>query len=172
MNELIFEGSKIELITRDGELWARATQIGLALGYRAPGNKIHELYTRHADEFTSSMTAIVKLPDSHPQTGDAGQLRDVRVFSLRGAHLLAMFSRTKTAKAFRRWVLDVLDALQMSGDHVMRQYRDAREALTQGKEIASECGKGLSHWKRIKQPLTARLEYWSERRQLALLFNG
>lgn len=32
-----------------------------------------------------------------------------RIFSLRGAHLIAMFSRTALAKEFRRWVLDVLD---------------------------------------------------------------
>jgi prophage antirepressor-like protein len=33
----------------------------------------------------------------------------VRVFSLRGAHLIAMLARTPVAKAFRRWVLDVLE---------------------------------------------------------------
>ena len=33
----------------------------------------------------------------------------VRVFSLRGAHLIAMFARTPVAKEFRRWVLDILD---------------------------------------------------------------
>ena len=33
----------------------------------------------------------------------------MRVFSLRGAHLLAMFARTPKAKEFRRWVLDILD---------------------------------------------------------------
>ena len=34
-----------------------------------------------------------------------GQNRQVRVFSLRGCHLLAMFSKTPVAKEFRRWVL-------------------------------------------------------------------
>lgn len=33
----------------------------------------------------------------------------MRVFSLRGAHLIGMFARTPKAKEFRRWVLDVLD---------------------------------------------------------------
>lgn len=33
----------------------------------------------------------------------------VRIFSLRGCHLLAMFARTPVAKAFRRWVLDVIE---------------------------------------------------------------
>ena len=48
------------------------------------------------------MTALVEM-----QT--AGGLQKVRIFSLRGAHLIAMFARTKIAKAFRKWVLDVLD---------------------------------------------------------------
>lgn len=33
----------------------------------------------------------------------------LRIFSLRGCHLLAMFARTPVAKAFRRWVLDVIE---------------------------------------------------------------
>ncbi|MDR5615566.1 MAG: hypothetical protein RAM38_15530, partial [Arsenophonus sp.] len=33
----------------------------------------------------------------------------VRIFSLRGAHLIAMFARTHIAKEFRKWVLDILD---------------------------------------------------------------
>ena len=37
--------------------------------------------------------------------------RKARIFSLRGCHLVAMFARTPVAKAFRRWVLDVLDKL-------------------------------------------------------------
>ena len=32
-----------------------------------------------------------------------------RIFSLRGCHLLAMFARTPVAKAFRKWVLDVIE---------------------------------------------------------------
>ena len=168
MRELTFGDCRIEMITRDGELWARGTQIGGALGYGNPGKKIHELYTRHADEFTDSMTAVVKLPDVNPQTGDAGQVREVRIFSLRGAQLLAMFARTKAAKEFRRWVLDILDALHKGGEYVMQQYRRARDELTQSQEAASECGKGLNRWKQIKAPLQARLNYWSERRQLVL----
>ena len=38
-----------------------------------------------------------------------GKMRDVRVFSLRGCHLLAMFSKTPVAKEFRRWVLDLIE---------------------------------------------------------------
>jgi predicted DNA-binding transcriptional regulator AlpA len=73
------------------------------LGYRKPDH-VTELYARHADEFTSDMTALVEMPTS-------GGVQRVRIFSPRGCHLLAMFARTPKAKAFRRWVLDVLDQL-------------------------------------------------------------
>ncbi|MFS1538210.1 MAG: hypothetical protein ACL7BU_05375 [Candidatus Phlomobacter fragariae] len=33
----------------------------------------------------------------------------VRIFSLHGAHLVAMFARTSVAKELRKWVLDILD---------------------------------------------------------------
>nr|WP_294864372.1 BRO family protein [uncultured Pseudogulbenkiania sp.] len=106
---LAFQDTQFEVIDCAGRRWLRGPQIGDALGYHDPGKKIHELYSRHSEEFTPAMTRLLKLPDLRPQTGGAGQLRDVRIFSLRGAHLLAMLSRTKVAKAFRRWVLDVLD---------------------------------------------------------------
>lgn len=163
MNELTFGTTRIELITRDGELWARGMQIASALGYK-DASSVNRIYARNGDEFTDSMTASVKLTD--PQ----GELQETRIFSLRGAHLLAMFARTKTAKEFRRWVLDILDALHKGYEYVMQQYRQAHDALTQSKEVASECGKGLNRWKQIKQPLTDRLEYWNERRQLKLSF--
>lgn len=125
MQALAFRDTQFEIIDRDGNPWLRANQIGLALGYSNPRQKIHELYTRNADEFTEKMTALIRLPDLRTQTGDAadklpaplpqsevtGQMREVRIFSLRGAHLLGMFARTEPAKEFRRWVLDVLEGV-------------------------------------------------------------
>lgn len=35
--------------------------------------------------------------------------KTVRIFSLRGAHLIAMFANTLVAKEFRKWCLDILD---------------------------------------------------------------
>jgi hypothetical protein len=48
------------------------------------------------------MTALVELDTK-------GGKQQVRIFSLRGCHLLAMFARTPVAKEFRKWVLDVID---------------------------------------------------------------
>lgn len=48
------------------------------------------------------MTALVELET-------AGGKQQVRIFSLRGCHLIGMLARTAIAKQFRAWVLDVLE---------------------------------------------------------------
>ena len=97
-----FHRTSLHIVRRAGEVWLRAPQIGGALGYRDAASRISKLYQQHAAEFTDRMTQLIKLPT-------AGGEQEVRVFSLRGAHLLAMFARTERAAEFRRWVLDVLD---------------------------------------------------------------
>ncbi|WP_324026123.1 P22AR C-terminal domain-containing protein [Aeromonas caviae] len=101
MNSICFHDTQFTVIPHHGQPWLTAAQIGTALGY-ADDKAIQRIYSRHSDEFTESMTGVVKL------TTPSGK-QDARVFSLRGAHLIAMFSRTALAKEFRRWVLDVLD---------------------------------------------------------------
>ncbi len=50
--------------------------------------------------------------------------KKVRIFSLRGAHLIAMFARTPVAKEFRRWVLDILDR-EVAHSPIAKQFTDA-----------------------------------------------
>ena len=91
-------------ITRDNQPWFRSSEIATALGY-AREDTLSRLYYRNADEFTSEMTQMVEISVDR-QFGVAGR---ARIFSLRGCHLLAMFARTPVAKAFRKWVLDVIE---------------------------------------------------------------
>lgn len=106
---LQFESTEFQLIEIDGAIWVRGSQIAQALGYSHPMQAAQKLYQRNASEFTQDMTVLVPIADLHPQTGDAGQVREVRVFSPRGAHLMAMLARTKIAADFRQWVLGVLE---------------------------------------------------------------
>lgn len=105
MNALVFQSTRFDITDRNGLPWIRGYQIGTALDYSDGDVAIRKIFKRHADEFTDSMTAVVKLPT-------AGGEQETRIFSLRGAHLLAMFARTKVAAEFRRWVLDILDGIQ------------------------------------------------------------
>lgn len=49
--------------------------------------------------------------------------KTIRIFSLRGAHLIAMFARTPLAKEFRRWVLDILDR-EVQQSPLTKQFTD------------------------------------------------
>lgn len=103
MNNLVqFNNHNLEIINKNGQRYFSAPQVGAALGY-ARSDKITQIYNRHADEFAPDMSDTLKLRLS-------GNLEtEVRVFSLRGCHLLAMFSKTPVAKEFRRWVLDLIE---------------------------------------------------------------
>jgi len=98
---LSFHSTQFDIVERSDQPWLRLPQVGAALGFKNPYHA-QKVYDRNAAEFTDSMTAVVKLPT-------AGGVQDVRIFSLRGAHLLGMFARTPIAAEFRRWVLDILD---------------------------------------------------------------
>ena len=104
---LVFQSTEFHPVAIDGQPCLRATELAMALGY-ADASSVNRIYARRVDEFTSGMSGSVKLTD--PQ----GELQEMRVFSLRGAHLIAMFARTPLAKQFRRWVLDLLDGQDQS----------------------------------------------------------
>lgn len=104
---LSFHSTTFGIVDHQGQPWLKANEIAQALGY-ADESAINRIYARRSDEFTDTMTCSVKLTDQI-------QTREVRIFSLRGAHLLAMFARTSVAKEFRTWVLDVLE--QQSASH-------------------------------------------------------
>lgn len=99
---LTFQTTQFDVIERNKQLWLAASDIASALGY-ANSNSISRIYRRNSDEFTNGMTEEVKLALS------GNYQKTVRIFSLRGAHLIAMFARTSIAKQFRKWVLDILD---------------------------------------------------------------
>ncbi len=104
---LSFHNVDFDITDIHGQPWLRLVQIGVALGYANP-YKVQQVFDRNADEFTDSMTQVIELPT-------AGGKQQVRVFSLRGCHLLGMLARTKVAKEFRRWVLDVLEETLLNG---------------------------------------------------------
>lgn len=103
---LTFEDHPLSVVDWRGESWLRGPQIGDALGYKEPAKKVNELFYRNEPEFTDDMTEVLDLPT-------AGGVQPVRIFSLRGAHLLGMLARTEKAAAFRRWVLDVLEGREV-----------------------------------------------------------
>ncbi|MBE5253376.1 Bro-N domain-containing protein [Mixta mediterraneensis] len=104
--QLIFRSHTLEAIEHEGQSWFTAATLAIALEY-ADTRSVTKIYTRNEDEFTPCMSLVVSLTTSGKINGL--QHKKVRVFSLRGAHLIAMFASTPVAKEFRKWVLDLID---------------------------------------------------------------
>jgi BRO family protein len=102
-NALTFETTTLSVIDHEGRKWFSASDIARALNY-ARTDMVTRLYQRNKDEFSADMAQTVKL------TG-RGQVAPTKhwCFSLRGAHLIAMFASTPKAKQFRKWVLDLIE---------------------------------------------------------------
>ena len=161
MAELTFANLTIQTIDRDGERWLTISDIAAALyPYENKGGsqseapfekRVRNLYARHAEEFSDSMTALIEV-----QT--AGGVQKTRVFSLRGAHLLGMFARSKRAKAFRRWVLDIIEQHRHDAGILTAEYHQALAALALAQETASLHGRGLNLWRQRKTGLCERVQ--------------
>jgi len=96
-----FNDTNLDIIDRNGQQWMQSPQIATALGYKQ-ANAVTKIFNRNSEEFTKNMVSTIDLPNMGKQ----------RIFSLRGAHLIGMFARTKKAKEFRQWVLNILESHQ------------------------------------------------------------
>jgi hypothetical protein len=100
---LTFNGITLSPIPHQNSPWIRSVELARALGYSSE-KSVSNIYNRNQDEFSNDMSVVINLSTTDTPAPS-------RIFSLRGCHLVAMFARTPVAKAFRRWVLDVLDKL-------------------------------------------------------------
>jgi len=104
--KLTFGETSLAIIDRHGEPWLAARELARALGYRDE-SAVLRIYARNRDEFTEEMVSTVKLTVDRKSTSTTVE---TRVFSARGCYAIGFFAKTDRAKAFRRWVLDVLEA--------------------------------------------------------------
>lgn len=158
MKEIIFNGVTLSVIDRGGEKWLTASDLAKALypyerwGQNDPtfNKRVIKTYNRNKDEFTEKMTSLI---DAQTPSGT----QKVRVFSLRGAHLVAIFTRSKRAKQFRAWVLDLIEEHKNELSALQIEYHQAIAAYEIGRETASIHGKGLSQWRHKKPHVKERL---------------
>ncbi|BBR04703.1 TPA: hypothetical protein ME607_005172 [Klebsiella pneumoniae] len=115
-SDLNFQGKAIVPVTGMTGIWLTSAEIANALQYKS-AKSVTNLFNQNSDEFTSGMTQVIESVTS------GNYRKKVRVFSLRGAHLIAMFARTDVAKEFRRWVLDILDR-EVAHSPIAKQFTD------------------------------------------------
>lgn len=100
--QLVFNNTPLSIINLNNQIWLSSSELAKILQYKKT-DSITQIYNRNSDEFTSQMTETLKMRVS------GNYQKTVRIFSLRGAHLIAMFANTEIARDFRKWVLDILD---------------------------------------------------------------
>jgi hypothetical protein len=169
MQDLKFNEHQFAIVESGGKTWLTATDIASALGY-ARSDQVSRIFERHQREFSPSMTMIYQTVS----LGIVAPPIDIRLFSLRGAHLIGMFSRTSKGEEFRKWALDQLDALEAQAipqKSLMVEWFAAKAAVDAQDRFASMCGKGLCEQKTRKPPLVDRLTQISEKLQPSLCFN-
>lgn len=111
-----FHGVSLSPVDNVPGIWLTSTDVAKALGYKNT-KSITNLFNQNSDEFSEGMTQVIESVTS------GNYRKKVRVFSLRGAHLIAMFARTDVAKEFRRWVLDILDR-EVHNSPIAKQFTD------------------------------------------------
>lgn len=147
MNSLSFNDISFHPINQnDDQVWIASSELAQMLGYSRP-DKVTQIFNRKADEFTSKMTRVIENPSNVNLT--------LRVFSLRGAHLIAVFARTPVAKEFRKWVLDVLEK-EVTQQQIDTRVKINAQQQTELKEIVD---------RRCEGSVKKRTELWSRHNQ-------
>lgn len=102
-----FFGHPVSILDHDGKRWLTAKEVGRCLGYNdaSASTGITNLYNRHADEFSKADTCTIKLMEN-PKGGNP----NTRIFSATGCIKLGFFANTATAKQFRAWAAQTLEA--------------------------------------------------------------
>lgn len=140
MNTLTFNNNTLTTINQDSQIWLASKELARALGYKDTKH-LNKLYNSNADEFSDNMTKVIETSESTASSKTKGLKVKTRIFSLRGCHLLAMFARTDIAKAFRVWVLDILEREVKTTSHQRTPLRKACDRLAVGNMLISDAYK-------------------------------
>ena len=119
-NILKFENTELRVFDRNGQPWFSAADLARALHYDRT-NEVSQLYRRHQREFDADMTSTIRanVDRFNLKRSKRNLQTTIRIFSPRGALLVAMLARTEVGRRFRVWVLDLIEGKQeLSGGRV------------------------------------------------------
>lgn len=156
---LSFNDVNFSPVQQDGQIWLTANELAKALDYKS-AKSVTNLFNANKDEFSPSMSLVIEsvtlgnieVIDSVTSIRTRNLRKKIRIFSLRGCHLIAMFARTTVAKQFRKWVLDILD--KEVGPPVSKTHKSERTPLHDAHALLVAKTKHLSSsdaWKLIHQ---------------------
>jgi len=181
-----FEDLELTVIHKDGQRWLTAEQVGKALGYADPQERVNQLFRRYRHEFILGedfdvidirmlseeafklKASSAGLPASLQPS--AKVRKKLRLFSLQGCYLLGFLASTDRAASFRLWARRQL--LDQSWKN-QEQYEQQLENLRRQVEVLQRMNAALRRellaarplWRRIHQlkqmrgPLGERLSH-------------
>lgn len=98
-----FNNIPLTIIDHNGEGWFMAEEIGNALEYKDPRDKINQLFDRNRDELEAySVTLKLTATDSKQY--------DTRVYNEEGVLMIGFLSKQPKAVTFRQWAVKILKA--------------------------------------------------------------
>ncbi|HGJ5860124.1 MAG TPA: hypothetical protein ACHBX6_10590 [Arsenophonus nasoniae] len=110
---LVFKDREvIPFDNKDGKIWFTNKQLSILLEYKDESS-ITRIFNRNKDEFTVDMSQTVNLTESNKN--NELKYKKIRIYSVRGAHLIGMLSKTKVAKSLRKWLLDLAEKENQPG---------------------------------------------------------
>ena len=104
-NTLTFNANTLTPVVQNGVTYLTSSDLAKALGYKSY-KSVTNLYNANKEEFSDEMSVVIK--SKTKGFGNGNSTKAVRYFTLRGCHLISMFSRTPIAKEFRKWTLDTI----------------------------------------------------------------
>ena len=109
--------------TKRKDIFMTINELALGFGYKSKSG-IEKLIQRNPHLLDKEYSSITSVPISISSTDDLGgarkqktQLREVRVFSKLGIFEIGCLSRTKVAKAFRKWLYSYIEKLETALIH-------------------------------------------------------
>ncbi len=149
MSSIALSFNNVDLVpvdNNDNQLWFTSNQLAEALGYKNI-RSLNKTYNSNSDEFTSKMT-LTTLAVVDDINGSKRKVK-VRLFSLRGCHLMGMLARTEIAKDFRKWVLNVIDdevdKINAERDSLSFKYNQTCATAALVQRDLSQAGRDLRH---------------------------
>ncbi|WP_336021391.1 Bro-N domain-containing protein [Acinetobacter pittii] len=137
---LTFNDVNFSPVQHNNQIWITASELAKALGYKS-SKSVTNLFNTNKEEFSSSMSLVIESVTDG--VNNSKRRLNIRVFSLRGCHLIAIFARTSVAAQFRKWVLDVLD--KEIGAPVAKTHKSEREPLTSAVNLLVSKTKHLNY---------------------------
>lgn len=119
--------------TKRKDIFMTINELATGFGY-ASKSGIEKLIQRNPHLLDKEYSSITSVPISISSTDDLGgarkpktQLREVRVFSKLGIFEIGGLSRTKVAKAFRKWLYNYIEKLENALIHDIVAHTESKD---------------------------------------------